>query len=215
MRLNLSVGKLSPGFAAAALLAAGAAWALPTPPPNSSAMSPAAWLAGGTARLDHALNAENAKQGEMIEAKLDHTVKTPDGTELPAGTQLRGTVTAVNASSNGPSTISIRFDKAVLKDGKTLPVKVAVIGAFPNDEYQMGVYGESSMGPVQKHVSLKDRFDQKAGTLHDVAMHSRVSGQNSATFINKNGNVKLRAGTFLQVGIGQRSNMNGNMASGA
>lgn len=215
MRFRLSAGKLSLGFTAAALLAAGAAWALPAPPPNSSAMSPAAWLAGGTARLDHALNAENAKPGETIEAKLDRTVKTPDGTELPGGTQLRGTVTAVNASSNGPSRISIRFDKAVLKDGKTLPVKVAVIGAYPSDENQMSLDGDASMGPVQKHVSLKDRFDQEAGTLHDVAMHSRVSGQNSATFINKNGNVKLRAGTFLQVGIGQRSNTNGNMASGA
>lgn len=214
MRFRLSTGKFSLGFAAA-LLATGAAWALPSPPPNTSATSSTAWLAGDTARLDHALNAQSAKQGETIEAKLDHTVKTPDGTELPGGTELRGTVTAVDASSHGPSSISIRFDKAVLKDGKTLPVKVAVIGAYPNDEYQMGVYGEASMGPVQKHVSLKDRFDQEAGTLHDVAMHSRVSGQDSATFSNKKGNVKLRAGTFLQLGIGHGSSTNGNMSTGA
>ncbi len=214
MRFRMSTGKLSLGFAAAALLAAGAASAQPAPP-SSSATSQTAWLAGGTARLDHALNAKNAKQGEAIEAKLDRTVKTPDGTELPGGTELRGTVTAVNASSNGGSSISIRFDKAVLKDGKTVPVKVAVIGAYPNDENRMGLEGEASMGPVQKHVSMKDRFDQEAGTLQHIAMKSRVSGENSATFSNKNGNVKLRAGTFLQVGIGQQSNTNGNMSSGA
>ena len=37
-------------------------------------------------------------------------------------------------------------------------------------------------------------------------MTSRASGSNSATFTNKNGDVKLRAGTFLQVGIARQQN---------
>lgn len=222
MRLKFSSGNLSLGLAATALLAVSTAWALPTHSPSSAASasetagSGAAWLAGGTARLDHVLDAQKTKQGDGIEAKLQSDVTTPDGTQLPRGTELKGTVTAVNASPNGgPSSISIRFDQAVTRDGKSVPVKVAVIGAYPNDENQLSMYDESSMAPVQKHISLKDRFNQEPGTLHHIAMRTQVSGQNSATFNNQNGNVKLRTGTFFQVGIGSSSASNGNMSAGS
>ena len=208
MRPKTSLRSISLGAATAAFLAAGAAWALP---PNStsttaSAASATAWLAGGTARLDHQLDSQTAQKGQRVEAKLDHNVKTADGTELPGGTQLEGTVAAVTASQNGgPGTISLRFDKAALKDGKTVPVKVTIIGAYPNDENQLAVYGEQTMGPAPRHVAAKDRFDQEPGMLSHIAMMSRVSGHNSGTFTNKNGNVKLQRGTFLQVGIAPRA----------
>ena len=212
MRFKSSLRGLSLGCAIA-FLATGAAWALPPNPPGNTADSSASWLAGATARLDRAIDSQTAKQGDVVEAKLINTMKTPEGTALPAGTELHGTVAAVKASQNGgPSSISLRFDKADLKNGKSLPVRVTVIGAFPSDENQLSVDGQASMAPVEKHVSLKDRFDQEAGTLSHIAMHSRASGSNSATFSNKSGDVKLRAGTFLQVGIAQQHN--GGMSTG-
>jgi hypothetical protein len=216
MRWKSSLRNLSLGVASAAFLAAGAAWALPgnSNSPTQSAQSGQSWLAGGTARLDHAVDSQNAKTGQTVEARLDHTVKTADGTELPGGTQLRGTVAAVTPSEGGgPSSITLRFDQAALKDGKTVPVKVTVIGAYPNDENQLAIYGEESMGSAQKHVPAQDRFDQEPGTLSHISMTSRVSGQNSATFSKKDGDVRLRAGTFLQVGIAPRGS--GMTTSGA
>ena len=216
MRFSVSLRGVSLGFTAATLIAASAAWALPANSSSGAGTSAAAasnpsWLAGGTARLDRTLDSQTAKPGERIEAKLDHTVKTPDGMELPGGTQLMGRVAAVTPSqADGPSTISVLFNKAELKNGRTIPVKVTVTGAFPNDENQLAGYGEASMGPAERHVSLKDRFDQEPGTLSHIAMMSRASGANSATFSDKQGNVKLRAGTFLQLGIARR---NGNMTS--
>ncbi|MFP5226650.1 MAG: hypothetical protein ACLGXA_03405 [Acidobacteriota bacterium] len=215
MRLQSSLRNASLGFATAAFLAAGA-WALPAPAQNSSsstASSSSSWLAGGTARLDHALNSRTAKQGQTVEAKLHRDVKMQDGTVLPGGTELRGIVSAVQPASNGgPSSLSLRFNEAVLKDGKTVPVKVTVIGAYPNDENQLAMYDESSMGSAPRHVSPKDRFDQEPGMLSHVAMKSRVSGHNSATFSNKKGDVNLRNGTFFQVAIAHRTNT--NMSSG-
>jgi len=205
MRFNLSLRNLSLGCALA-LLATGAAWAQPANPPANSADLSAGWLAGGTARLNGAIDSQSTKQGDVVEAKLIHAVKTPDGTELPAGTELHGTVSAVQASqSDGPSSISLRFDKAELRGGRMVPVKVTVIGAYPSNENQSAVYGQASMAPVQKHVLLRDRFDQEPGTLSHIAMKSRASGSNSVTFSNKKGDVKLRAGTFLQLGIAEQN----------
>ncbi len=202
MRLTSSLKTFSLGVTTLAFLAAGAAWALPNDNGTEASMS---WLAGGTARLDHALDAKTAKPGQVVEAKLEGTVKTADGTELPRGTTLRGTVAAVHAPDNGQAaSISVLFDQAQLKDGKTLPVKVAIIGAYPNDEGQLGTYGGSTMPNAPERVPLADRFDQEPGTLSHIAMTSRASGSNSATFTNQKGDVKLEPGTFLQVGIAQR-----------
>ena len=207
MRLKSSVKTLTLVLATAAFAAAGAAWALPGNSSAETAQSGHLWMAGGTARLDHKLDSQTAKVGEVVEARLDHTVKTADGMEIPGGTQLRGMVAAVQPSENGgAASISLRFDKAEMKDGKTIPVKVTVIGAYPNNENQLAIYGEESMGSAPKRVASQDKFDQEPGTLGHIAVVSRVSGHNSATFSNKGGDVKLQAGTFLQVGIAPREN---------
>ena len=164
MRFRSSLRDLSLGCAMA-FLAAGAASAQPAnSPAGSTADSSASWLAGGTARLNRAIDSQTARQGDAVEARLIDAVKTPDGVKLPTGTELHGTVSAVKASQDGgPSSISLRFDKAELKNGKTVPVKVTVIGAYPNDENQVTLYGQATMTPTQKHVSFKDRFDQEPG----------------------------------------------------
>jgi hypothetical protein len=210
MQLKSLSGTLSVVAPAALFLAVSAAWALPAG--QSAAQSDPSWLAGTTARLDHAIDARNAKQGDVVEAKVDHTVKTPDGTEIPSGTELRGTVVAVQAPNNGgPASLTLRFDKAELKNGGSVPVKVTVVGAYPNNESSLEMYGQASMGPAPRRVTLNDRYDQKPGTLRHIAMNSRASSEDSATFSNDNGDVKLRAGTFLQVGIARQG---GTVASG-
>jgi hypothetical protein len=214
MRLQFSFRNLSLGVATASFLAAGAAWAQPNSNSTPSAQADSSWLAGGTATLDSALDSQNAKTGEVVQAKLDGAVKTADGIKLPGGTRLLGTVAAVQPSSNrGPSSITLRFDQAQLRDGKTVPVKVTVIGAFPRDEAQMGMYDDETMGSAPKRVPAQDKFDQEPGALSHISMTSRVSGQNSATFMNKNGDVRLRRGTFLQVGIAPHQN--GTTSAGA
>ncbi|MFY9745588.1 MAG: hypothetical protein WA891_17040 [Acidobacteriaceae bacterium] len=159
-------------------------------------------LVGVTARLGKALDSQNAKQGEAVQAKLDRTVKVTEDMKLPRGTELLGTIAAVEPSLNGgPSSMSLRFDQAKMKDGKTVPVKVTVIAAYPSDENLEATYGNETMGSAPRHVQGQDKFDQEPGLLSKVSMTSRVSGHNSATFSRKDGAVSLRAGTFLQVGI--------------
>ena len=56
-------------------------------------------------------------------------------------------------------------------------------------------------GPAPHDMSPEENVQQKAGLLTDTAMRSAVGSSNSATFVRKNGNVKLLAGTYLQLAI--------------
>jgi hypothetical protein len=204
MRAVTTLRNLSLGVAAASFLLAGAAFA------SSSE------LAGGTARLDHTINTKDAHTGQQVEAKLDGTIKTRAGMDLPKGTELMGTISSVRASENGgPSSLSLQFTKAELTDGKVVPVKVMLVGAYPSSEALAEPYGQETMGPAPKHISPKERIDQEAGLLSHVSMIASAQGHNSATFRDKNGNVKLGTGTYFQVGVAPLSgSSNGMMSSG-
>ena len=81
-----------------------------------------------SAELTKRIDTKNAKQGDEVDARVTSTAKLPDGTELPRGTKLIGKVTDVKAKSKDDKRAHLAFniDHAVLKDGKEMPVMVAV-----------------------------------------------------------------------------------------
>ena len=81
-----------------------------------------------SAELTKRIDTKNAKQGDEVDARVTSTAKLPDGTELPRGTKLIGKVTDVKAKSKDDKRAHLAFniDHAVLKDGKEVPVMVAV-----------------------------------------------------------------------------------------
>jgi hypothetical protein len=175
----------------------------------------AATLEGGTARLDHSIDAQNARQGQRVEARLDGAVRSRSaGLDLPKGTELIGTVSAVQASQNGgASSMSLTFTKAQTKDGKTIPVKVTVVAAYPSSAGGADPYGEQAMAPPPRHISAQEKVDQESGILSHTSMMASAAGNRSATFRDKSGNVRLKAGTYLEVGIAPASGSS-SMASG-
>ena len=203
MRFNARIRSLSLGLTMASFLCAGAAFAQTSDASQPSSQSDQAWqLVGVNARLDHVLDTKSAKQGDAVTAKLDGTVKTANGVKLEKGTVLTGTVTSVQpAASGGSSSLAVAFTTAQLKDGKQVPVKVTVIGAFPSNEGDQALYGAESIPPPPDHVNSQEGVDQESGLLHNIALHSRAQEQNSGTFSKKDGNLKLSAGTYLQIGI--------------
>ena len=207
MRIAMSLRNLSLGMATASFLLAASALAQSS---QSSQMSGQQWqLNGVNARLDHALNAGSAQVGQSVEVRLDRAMKTAGGTAFPAGTEVWGRVEKVQASENGgPSMVTLRFTTAQAKNGQKVPVKVTVIGAFPAGARTSYV---NSMGgtlpPAPRHISDHDKYTQEPGLLHDIEMKSAVQGQNSATFTDRSGNVKLNQGTYLQLAIAPQNNV--------
>jgi hypothetical protein len=168
-------------------------------------------LTGANARLVHTIDAKSVREGQAVEAKLDSSVKTDQGVKLDKGSVLQGTVTKVQKASNGsPSTITLNFDKAQMKDGKTIPVKVTVLAAYPPSAGTQAMYGFTEVGSAPQHVNSNETVNQEPGQLRHIALRSKVQSDNSGTFEEKDGNVKLAAGTYLQVGIAA---MNNNAAS--
>lgn len=206
MKFNVRLRNLSFGLAMATLLCAGTVFAQTTDASNQSAQ---AWqLVGVNARLDQALDTKSAKQGETVTAKLDGTVKTASGVKLERGTVLTGTVTSVQPAAKGSSSsLAVAFTTAQLKDGKQVPVKVTVIGAFPSSDGDLALDDADSIPPAPQQVNSQEGVDQESGLLHNIALHSSAQAQNSGTFTRKDGNLKLNAGTYLQIGIAP---LNGN-----
>lgn len=202
MRVVMSLRNLSLGLATASFLLAASALAQ-TPSPQSGQWK----LNGVNARLDRTLDARSARVGQTVEVKLDRAVKTAAGAKLPGGTEVCGTVESVQASQNGsPSTVTLRFTTARLENGQKVPVKVTVIGAFPpNAQSYLNSMG-GQLPPAPAHISPQDRFTQEPGLLRHIEMKSAVQGQNSATFTNENGNVRLGQGTYLQLAIAPVNN---------
>lgn len=155
-------------------------------------------LFSANAVLTHSLNSTHATTGQSVTAKL-----TSDATsQLPKGTMLIGKVDKVqNATTSGPSKISITFDQARLKNGKEIPIKAMLLGAYsPQVRYDAGM--SSSFLPTQPAtVSASRSVTQQPGALKNISMESVGNGEVSAVFTSENHNVKLDHGTVLQVAI--------------
>jgi hypothetical protein len=206
MRFVMSLRNWSFGLAAASFLCAGAAFAQPPASTQQNMKQQLSWnLVGVDAQLQHGLNTKNARPGQTIEARLFRSVETASGTRLDRGTALWGKIDKVQASTNGgPAVLSVVFTKAHLRNDRTIPVKVTIIGAYPADEAQRMIDGDQTIPPSPRHISNKASFDQEPGSLHSVSLYSAVQNSDSATFRDKRGNLKLQDGTFLQIGIASR-----------
>ena len=219
MQFGTSLRNFSLGLATASLIFANTALAQTTDAARSAnqtdqaeAASGQTWnLVGANARLDQVLDTKSAKQGEVVTARLDGSVTTAGGVKLERGTHLTGTVTRVEQSANrGPSSLTLVFTTAQLKDGKQIPVKVTLLSAFPASANSLASYGEDEMGQAPSHVNSQQAIDQEAGLLNNISMTSRVQGQNSGTFTKKDGNLTLAPGTYFQLAIAPT---NGNATS--
>jgi hypothetical protein len=78
--------------------------------------------------LSGSLDAKKAKPGDPVTAKTTEPTSTPDHGQLPKGTKLLGHVTEAKAAGSGEaqSVLSFTFDRAVLKDGREIPINTTV-----------------------------------------------------------------------------------------
>lgn len=187
------------GLAVLSLVAAGAA----------SAQS----LAGVNTRLSQNLDSKTAKAGETISVKLDSAVTTPEGVKLPRGTELLGKVADVKAAQSGQASVTLVFTSARLKDGKEIPVKATLVGAYTAGEGSSTMYDGQTMAPPPVVVSPSETFNQQPGALRHIGLTSAVKSSDSGTFTSSDGNFKLAAGMYLQLGIAATGNSGGTSAA--
>jgi hypothetical protein len=131
---------------AAGILCAGAAVTMAqtptanTPAAASTQAEATAALPSGApiqAALEKSLDSKKAKPGDPVTARVTQSTENNGKILMPEGSKLEGHVTEASARAKGAanSSLSIVFDKAVLKHGETIPVSVSVQAmALPQSE---------------------------------------------------------------------------------
>lgn len=168
---------------------------------NSSAQAQAAQMVPAQAVLATRIDASKMQPGTKFRATLSQAVRLDNGTELPHGTRLIGTVTS-DSMAQGKAMLALRFTQADLKDGKTLPIKATIVDLSP---------GQSDYSELMDAANNPIPWDRKTekvdaiGVLSGVDLHSNIAGNNSGVFVaTKKEDVKLRAGSELSLAIGAK-----------
>lgn len=168
----------------------------------SSAAASAQSLSGVTAQLVTPLSSQTAKVGAAVTAKLDGSVKIADGETLVRGTELEGTVSAVQtAEGRGAASVSVVFTTAKLKDGKEIPIKATLLGAYASGGDFDFEDRDDLAASTPAHVSNQYSIDQEPGALNNVSLRAAVADPTSGTFSQKKGNFKIAAGSYLEIGV--------------
>ena len=148
------------------------------------------------------LDARRMQPGHAFRAKLNKDVRLDNGTELPHGTVLIGTVVTDKMQVAGKSRLALRFTKAQLKSGKVIPIKATIMGIAPPayDAYENPTADDLGQW---NHKTLQ--LDQ-IGALSGIDLHSKISSKNSGVFVStKKDDVKLSAGSRMALAIAQRN----------
>ena len=88
------------------------------------------------AQFDKLVHVKRVKVGDVVTAHLIEPAKMRDGTELPKGSKLVGTITEVKvkADDEGPSKLGLLFTKVVPKKGAEIPVQLALVTLAPHNQ---------------------------------------------------------------------------------
>ena len=172
--------------------------------------------------LNKALDAKKAKADDPVTLKLLDDTKISGGHDLPKNTVLLGHVDRVQASQNkGDSEMQVTFDKAQLKDGQVVPVKVTIMRILPQSTYANPGGGSltpdqlspSSTGagaarnpgaagpPAGSSAARGSQPGQADESGIGVELNSDVKESSSGTFDSKGRNVYVPGGTEMQIAI--------------
>jgi len=88
------------------------------------------------AELDHLTHAKRVKSGDAVTAHLLAPARLPDGTELPKGTKLIGSITDLKpkADKEGPSKMGLLFTTVAPKNGQERTVSMVLVTVAPHTQ---------------------------------------------------------------------------------
>jgi hypothetical protein len=117
------------------------------------------------------LDSKSAKAGDSVSVKTTESVKMATGTEIPKGSKLVGTVTAVkpHSADNANAEMAIRFDHAELKGGQTVPIQSVIQSVAPSSSDAAG-------NPADNAPVVRDTPMGGAGGSGSNMSASRPSG---------------------------------------
>jgi hypothetical protein len=147
------------------------------------------------------INSGKIGSGNEFKVRLAGKVRLSNGTELPSGTVLVGTVTKNNQQVN-ESQLTLRFTQANLKDGRVVPIKATIVGVARPETSGFEGY---SVSPGNQ--SPNDWTDQilkveQINVASHVDLHSEIASEDSGVFVSTgNHDFKVAEGTEIKLAI--------------
>jgi hypothetical protein len=149
------------------------------------------------AELTKRIDTKTAKQGDEVNVRTTMDAKLSDGTELPKGTKLVGKVMDVKAKTkeDKSSHLAFNLDRAVLKDGKEVPLSVVVISvAVPGQASEVMTQGGGGSGVPGGSPTAGGGSTSSAPAPSAPVMTS--SGQSSSGGVLKNAQDRVPVGNM-------------------
>jgi hypothetical protein len=164
------------------LVSASALSQTPAAAPTAAAQATAQFDNRVFAEFDKLVHVKRVKVGDSVTAHLTAPAKLRDGTELPKGSKLVGSITEikVKADNEGPSKLGLLFTKALPKGGAEIPVQLALVTVAPHNQ--------------------QNSVDSLSGGNPGSSVNRVASGTGNATLNQKTGE-----GEALSRGLGARA----------
>lgn len=162
--------------------------------PVAAQSGPAAGRVLAQAVFTSTLDAKTLKPGASFTAKLDGKVHLANGTTLPSGTVLHGSVVNDDLNIAGDKKLALRFTTADIKGKQTVPIRATILGL--RDEADLGST-DPNVIPGNGAVGI-DSIGVPAG----IDLHSRFASENSGVLVATGKNdVKLKVGSAVDLAI--------------
>lgn len=109
--------------------------------------------------LKKSLDAKTAKVGDMVEAQITSSVKSSGVVAIPRNAKLLGKVTAIQArtKSQKESKLGMQFDRAVLKDGTEIPLRLEIQSFAGAQPLTAGSFADEDMQATPSISSTRSR----------------------------------------------------------
>jgi hypothetical protein len=172
--------------------------------PEAAGQQEATQMVPAQAALVDSLDAKKVQPGGQFKARLNGKVRLRNGSELPSGTMLIGSVAEDDMQLTGTSKLALRINQAQLKNGQVVPIKATIVGVLPpqnsnpEDGVTPGVAGDQAQTGWNDGTLQVDQIDALSG----VDLHSKIASANSGVFVSpKKDDVKLSKGSEIELAI--------------
>jgi hypothetical protein len=154
-----------------------------------------------TVMLLETLDARKMQPGADFKAKLNNKVHLANGSELPSGSVLVGTVVQDDMHIQGNVKLAVRFTQAQLKDGQTIPIKATIVGAYTDPQEAATAYNGYTAEPSNNWNDGTIGTDQ-IGVTSGVDLHSNIHSLDSGVFAtSRKDDIKLDRGSDINLAI--------------
>jgi hypothetical protein len=157
------------------------------------------------------LNTRSAKVGDAVSAKTTRDLKLAD-LDIPKGSKIVGTVSAVQPRQSGDSALGIKFDHVELKNNSILKVRGLIVAIGPAPDAGAGLGFNSVLG--RGGVGATPGLDPNAGaepvnkddipngsTLEGVALGLHFSADGATDLHGVRRDIKLDPDVMIKVAL--------------